>query len=843
MTVLSQLSELESAGLIQVAQVEPDLEYFFRHSLVQDAVYASLLSSDQKRLHLAVGRAVENLYSDRLDEYAPLLARHFERAGRDRRALKYFVRAAEAALASYANLEAEDYYRDALDLNCAQETRARLLAGLGESLFRQSRYEEAVTAWEEGIELYQALGNLRGVARLYARSARAAWHAGNFARGLALTESGLRAVEGAPESPELALLIHEAGRAHHFLGQPEEARPLCEEALAMARKLGAVAVEADTLATLGVLPDWTLEEAIDILGKAVDLAESAGLLEIAHRAHHNLGAMITSATGNVESARRHFLQGAALARQRGAAQDELFSLSDAVSMSLSSGHLEEVTEGLARMEDLLRAVPGHSPQPHGYHHIRASLLERQGHWDEAFDLRRSAWKGVHQRGDLQAMLSSGIELAASVVERERLGEYEGKEPTEAARSEAEAVLEELGGDRVDSLGAGGTIRSLLSMLRLQQGRHEEARQMLKEAEQQPRVKSEGWEEVILGRPRARIAAAEGDWATAATSLQAVVDACERLSLRWEKALALHEWASTLLARDEPGDVYRAQELLREAGDIFRDMGASYYQALVEEKLREVLARSRDHASAYSKAAQELALAGRIQEGLLPRESPFLPGWQLAAILEPARETSGDFYDFIRLENGRLGIVIADVSDKGAGAALYMTLTRTLLRTYAAAHPDNPVAALRAVNQRVLDETDTGMFATVFYGILNAETGELEYVNAGHHPPLFLSADAGQAVQPLAGNGMALGIIEDARWGSQSVRIEPGDTLLLYTDGVVDALNPEGESFGLDRLLAGAAARRGATAPDMQQAILTSVHRFVGEAPRFDDLTLMVVARI
>jgi serine phosphatase RsbU (regulator of sigma subunit) len=322
----------------------------------------------------------------------------------------------------------------------------------------------------------------------------------------------------------------------------------------------------------------------------------------------------------------------------------------------------------------------------------------------------------------------------------------------------------------------------------------------------------------------------------------VAATCDRLGLRWSKALALDEWANALLSRGEPPDLYQAQDLLREAGEVFGQMGGSYYRARSERQLSAVLAESRDQASAYSTAAQELALAGRIQEGLLPRESPFLPGWQLASVLEPARETSGDFYDFIRLEDGRLGIVVADVSDKGAGAALYMTLTRTLIRTYATAHPDDPAATLDAVNQRILAETDTGMFATVFYGILNPETGDLAYANAGHYPPLLLKADTDEPIQLATGDGMALGIVEDARWERQRLQISAGDALLLYTDGVVDALNAEGEAFGRNRLLAATTAQQGVPAPEMQQAILTHIHDFVGEAPRFDDLTLLVVAR-
>ena len=159
MTVMGQLNTLESAGLIRLAQYEPDLEYLFRHALVQDAAYASLLDTDRKRLHRLVGEAVERLYADRLDEYAAMLARHFERAGDDQHALEYFICAGDAALAAYANQEAESQYRSALALTCSEAQRATLLAGLGEALYRQSRIEEAIQTWREGIELHQALGD------------------------------------------------------------------------------------------------------------------------------------------------------------------------------------------------------------------------------------------------------------------------------------------------------------------------------------------------------------------------------------------------------------------------------------------------------------------------------------------------------------------------------------------------------------------------------------------------------------------------------------------------------------------------------------------------------------
>ena len=213
MTVMTHLSTLESAGLVRLVQLEPDLEYLFRHTLVQDAAYSSLLENDQRRLHLAVGQAVENLYPDRLDEYAAMLARHFARAGSDHQALKYYIRAGDAALATYANREAEIQYRSALALNCSEPERAILFSGLGEALYRQSRYDDAIAIWRKGIELYGALGSSDGVARLYARTARAAWHKGNQPEGLRLCEEGLQAlgVDGgspAGESADVAMLLH-----------------------------------------------------------------------------------------------------------------------------------------------------------------------------------------------------------------------------------------------------------------------------------------------------------------------------------------------------------------------------------------------------------------------------------------------------------------------------------------------------------------------------------------------------------------------------------------------------------------------------------------------------------
>jgi serine phosphatase RsbU (regulator of sigma subunit) len=300
-----------------------------------------------------------------------------------------------------------------------------------------------------------------------------------------------------------------------------------------------------------------------------------------------------------------------------------------------------------------------------------------------------------------------------------------------------------------------------------------------------------------------------------------------------------ERAEIHLHRDQPGDLERAQALLREAGTAFQEIGAGGYVTLVTDRLEAVRSQSYAEALAHGQAARELAVAARIQAGLLPARVPSLPGWEIAAVLQPARQTSGDFYDFIPLPGGQLGLVVADVADKGAGAALYMALSRTLIRSCATEHARLAAQTLRAVNERILAETDTDMFVTVFYGILDPATGRLTYCNAGHNPPHLLQS---KGHQRLVRTGMALGVVQDADLEQAVARVRPGDALIVYSDGVTDAQGPEGEVFGEQRLLAVAQAHLGSSAQKMQEGILAGIQRFVKDAPPFDDLTLMTIVR-
>lgn len=248
--------------------------------------------------------------------------------------------------------------------------------------------------------------------------------------------------------------------------------------------------------------------------------------------------------------------------------------------------------------------------------------------------------------------------------------------------------------------------------------------------------------------------------------------------------------------------------------------------------------------AYQRIEQELRLAGQIQASFLPHVIPECPGWRLAVSLEPARQTSGDFYDLIELPDGRLGLVVADVADKGFGAALFMALTRTLIRTYTAQFPTEPARALAEANRRILCDTESDLFVTVFLGILDPGSGGLAYCNAGHNPPLLVRwrGHNGPEIEQLPRTALPLGVIADGEWSEDSVTIREGEMLVIYTDGVTEAQDEEQGFFGEARLVSRLQRLADLTPAAIVEDLIEAVHDFAGEAAQSDDMTLLVAKR-
>ncbi len=270
------------------------------------------------------------------------------------------------------------------------------------------------------------------------------------------------------------------------------------------------------------------------------------------------------------------------------------------------------------------------------------------------------------------------------------------------------------------------------------------------------------------------------------------------------------------------------------------------------QFEEVLARVETHLAlrrlqkqlqdANKKFEEELALAGSLQASFFPSEPPHTPGWQLAVILKPARETSGDFYDVYQLPNGQLAILVADVVDKGAAAALYMALSWTLIRTYAREYPDQPEVVLSSANSRIISDTDANRFVSVFLGVLDPISGDFVYCNAGHNPPILFNKGEGERFKRLSKTGLILGILENESWKRGKVNLKPGDVLVHYTDGVTEAQNMEGDLYGAKRLIQCVQANLGCSAKDLQEAILSDIYEFIGAAPRADDIALVILVR-
>ncbi len=278
----------------------------------------------------------------------------------------------------------------------------------------------------------------------------------------------------------------------------------------------------------------------------------------------------------------------------------------------------------------------------------------------------------------------------------------------------------------------------------------------------------------------------------------------------------------------PWDVRTLQRQLPAVQSLAAQVASAIHQSTV-------YARS----LAMEKTLQELSLARSIQASFLPASIPQIPGWQLTATLEPARQMAGDYYDFINLPDGKLGFLIADVADKGLGSALYMALSNTLIRTFANEYYTNPALVLKTANQHILRNARANLFVTVFFAVLDPETGLVRYANAGHNPPFLLGA---KGIKTLNNTGMPLGIDEENDWTQDEVIISAGEILLLYTDGVTDAQNVAGEFIDRKVILNTVQMNMGKTVYEVQQSILDRVHRFVGDAPRFDDLTLVLLGR-
>jgi serine phosphatase RsbU (regulator of sigma subunit) len=259
------------------------------------------------------------------------------------------------------------------------------------------------------------------------------------------------------------------------------------------------------------------------------------------------------------------------------------------------------------------------------------------------------------------------------------------------------------------------------------------------------------------------------------------------------------------------------------------------------RVAQLVRQQQQEAQERERIEQELRVARLIQQTLLPKTLPELPGYDVAAYYQPAREVGGDFYDFLDLEDGRMGFVVGDVTDKGVPAALVMATTRTMLRA-AAQRLDTPGEVLKRVNDVLVQEIPPNMFVTCLYAILDRESGQLVYANAGHDLPYRRRAGRSEGAEELRATGMPLGLLPGMGYEEKEIVLEKGESVLFYSDGLVEAHDPRREMFGFPRLQ-GLVGTHRSGGSSLIGFLLAELARFTGEDwEQEDDITLVTLER-
>ncbi len=262
-----------------------------------------------------------------------------------------------------------------------------------------------------------------------------------------------------------------------------------------------------------------------------------------------------------------------------------------------------------------------------------------------------------------------------------------------------------------------------------------------------------------------------------------------------------------------------------------------------EQIKFVKSSQQEHRQLES-LKDDLAIAGEIQQAILPREFPPFPDLQaevdIFASMTPAKDVGGDFYDFFRIDDERIGFVMADVSGKGVPAALFMAVSRTVIRSTGLRGLSSSECMTYA-NKLLCHESLDCMFVTVFYGIYNMKTGEIDYTNAGHNPPYLLKHD--NIVEPLqTSTNCMVGVFDDFEYKSDTLVLEPGDALITYTDGVTEAFNNEKQMFKESGLEDTLRSVPGAGSQEIVESIKEDLTDFVDGAPQSDDITILTLKR-
>jgi tetratricopeptide (TPR) repeat protein len=569
-TLIDALEAAEGAQLIEEVSSEGGVTFSFAHALIPTTLAEGVRTLSRRRLHQRAALAIEALQPEAFED----LAHHYEEAGDENRARKYYTRTGERAAAAYANQEAETYFRAALDLEPSPDERADLHSFLAEVINRLGRHQEAIVTWQEAVELYAELGNRDRVARCYARMARAKWWLGDTAAAVELCKQGLDLTVGAPESADLAELIHETARNYWFLGDPEQAESLCRQALEMARRVSAKRVEADALITLGILPSVKTKDAVAALNEAVALCQAEKLLVQEARTHNDLGFIFSLYEADFRAGREHFLKAAEIDRQLGDIPGELFTLTSGAWSSIMMGELSRAEQMIAHLDEIRDQLVDPGLSGNWYQVLQAFFEHAKGNLEGAAEGRKVIFRQTIDSGDTYQILEESIWFSHLLVELGALDE------AGSVIQHGVKAADQFQGFRVQA-------RAIQVMVLARKGEFVQARRVYDKAEQIFAERSRAWAEVWLSMAHAHVLAAEKRWDESFATFQKSADLLARAEARFEQSVFLQDWARARLQRGLPEDLERARVLYREALAEFEAMGSPGYVKRIQTRLDEL----------------------------------------------------------------------------------------------------------------------------------------------------------------------------------------------------------------------------------------------------------------
>ena len=570
--VLTSLRNRELVYRHEESAFVDSVEYLFKHDVLREVTYESVLKRLRKTYHGYVADWLIDNSGDRISEYSGLIAEHLLFAGRKVTACEYFTYAGDSALASFANHEAEGYFRKASKLSPNESFQADILTGLGEALYRRGETNEASEHLQQAILLYKGLGDNYHMGYIYSRLSYVYWHTESYLKAWELCQEGLALLEGASDNSGYARLLAEAGRTAYFIRAGDEAASLCQRSIEMAQRVGDKEIEAEASITLA-LQKKDIKEKISILEKVIVLAEAEKLMRTASRAHNNLAASIANNRINPEAAHYHNVRSVEIARQIGDMEGMLSALRNLYWSYIFDGELTTV-EGI--VNEILNGFPVPKSRSEKFHNENNFLLlQCKGEWNEALEKTREPIDGFREEGMYLPLAIRNDTLAELILDLNRFESF-------TDLSEAEAALEE--NININIYWMAMRARYLLAIIFARQKRFPAARDNIVQAE----INLSGIENYAENEMRRlaefELALAEERWGDAVIASESSLEIMRGDGARWQYARRLIDFADALISRNDPGDLERAHETYQQSLDMFTEMGAPGYIKVLEERL-------------------------------------------------------------------------------------------------------------------------------------------------------------------------------------------------------------------------------------------------------------------